>query len=62
MLVGSSRSALALAAAWFNGFPSYEMGVVGITGTDGKTTTAYLVRSMLAACGLPAGMITTSTW
>ena len=59
LLVASSRSALALAAAWFNGFPSYELGVVGITGTDGKTTTAYLVRSMLAACGLPTGMITT---
>ena len=35
-----------------------DLGVVGITGTDGKTTTAYLVRSMLEACGLadrPAG-------
>ncbi len=59
LLVGSSRSALALAAAWFNGFPSRELGVVGITGTDGKTTTAYLVRSMLGAAGLAAGMITT---
>lgn len=59
LLVPSSRSALALAAAWFNGFPSHELGVVGITGTDGKTTTSYLVRAMLAAAGLPAGMITT---
>ena len=59
LLVGSSRSALALAAAWSNGFPSHELGVIGITGTDGKTTTSYLVRSMLAACGLPAGLITT---
>lgn len=59
LLVGSSRSALALAAAWLNGFPSYRLGVVGITGTDGKTTTSYLVRSMLDAAGLPAGMITT---
>ena len=52
ILVGSSRSALALAAAWFNGFPSYDLGVVGITGTDGKTTTAYLTRAILDACGL----------
>jgi UDP-N-acetylmuramoyl-L-alanyl-D-glutamate--2,6-diaminopimelate ligase len=60
LLVGSSRSALALAAAWLNRFPSYELGVVGITGTDGKTTTSYLVRSMLAAAGFPTGMITTT--
>jgi UDP-N-acetylmuramoyl-L-alanyl-D-glutamate--2,6-diaminopimelate ligase len=59
LLVGSSRSALALSAAWLNGFPSRELGVVGITGTDGKTTTAYLVRSMLDAAGFAAGMITT---
>ena len=59
LLVGSSRSALALAAAWSNGFPSHQLGVIGITGTDGKTTTSYLVRSMLAAADIPAGMITT---
>ena len=35
------------------------MGVVGITGTDGKTTTAYLVRAMLEACGLATGMLGT---
>jgi len=60
LLVGSSRSALALSAAWLNGFPSYELGVVGITGTDGKTTTSYLVQSMIAAAGIPTGMITTT--
>ena len=60
VLVASSRSSLALTAAWFNGFPSRELGVVGITGADGKTTLAYLVRSMLDAAGLPAGMITTA--
>lgn len=59
LLVGSSRSALALAAAWANDFPSRRLGVVGITGTDGKTTTTYLVRAMLAECGLPAGLIST---
>lgn len=59
LLVPATRPALALAAAWVNGFPSLDLGVVGITGTDGKTTTAYLVRSMLDACGLPAGLIST---
>src|SRR3954453_5584070 len=59
VLVGSARSALAAVAAWVYDNPSHELGVVGITGTDGKTTTSYLVRSMLAECGLPAGLITT---
>ena len=59
VLVGSARSALAVAAAWANGFPSRELAVIGITGTDGKTTTSYLVRGMLVECGLAAGLITT---
>ncbi len=59
ILVASTRSTLALAAAWVNGFPSSELGVIGITGTDGKTTTSYLVRGMLLACGLPTGLLTT---
>ncbi|MDL2335687.1 MAG: UDP-N-acetylmuramyl-tripeptide synthetase, partial [Chloroflexota bacterium] len=59
LVVSSSRSALALAAAWRYGFPSRDLGVIGITGTDGKTTTSYLVRGMLLECGYPAGLITT---
>ena len=59
LVVTASRSAMALAAAWVNGFPSSEIGVIGITGTDGKTTTSYLVRAMLAECGYPAGLLTT---
>ncbi|MEA2677262.1 MAG: UDP-N-acetylmuramoyl-L-alanyl-D-glutamate--2,6-diaminopimelate ligase [Chloroflexota bacterium] len=59
LIVTSSRSALALAAAWLHRFPSRELGVIGITGTDGKTTTSYLVRGMLAECGYPAGLLTT---
>jgi UDP-N-acetylmuramoyl-L-alanyl-D-glutamate--2,6-diaminopimelate ligase len=59
VLVRGARPALALAAAWFNGFPSERLGVVGITGTDGKTTTGYLVRSMLQACGFPTGLVGT---
>jgi UDP-N-acetylmuramoyl-L-alanyl-D-glutamate--2,6-diaminopimelate ligase len=59
VLVHAGRPALAASAAWFEGDPSRRLGVVGITGTDGKTTTAYLVRSMLEACGLPSGMLGT---
>lgn len=59
LLIRSARPALALAAAWVHDFPSTQLGVVGITGTDGKTTTAYLVRAMLEACGYPTGMVGT---
>lgn len=59
VLVPAARPALASAAAWFEGDPSYRLGVVGVTGTDGKTTTAYLVRAMLERCGLAAGMVGT---
>ena len=44
--VEDARLALALLAAEFNGHPSRAMRVVGITGTNGKTTTAYLVRAV----------------
>jgi UDP-N-acetylmuramoyl-L-alanyl-D-glutamate--2,6-diaminopimelate ligase len=59
LLVRSGRPGLALAAAWFNSYPSESLGIVGITGTDGKTTTSYLVRSMLEAAGMPTGLIGT---
>ena len=59
VLVAAPRRALAVCAAWFEGDPSHRLGVVGITGTDGKTTTAYLVCSMLEAAGLPTGMLGT---
>ncbi len=56
LLVTQGRRALALAAAWIHDQPSRDLGVVGITGTDGKTTTAWLVRAMLEACGLQTGL------
>ncbi|MDQ3871377.1 MAG: Mur ligase family protein, partial [Chloroflexota bacterium] len=59
LLVSASRGALALAAAWFHDFPSLRLGVVGVTGTDGKTTTCYMVRAILEACGLPTGLLAT---
>ncbi|HEV8280386.1 MAG TPA: UDP-N-acetylmuramoyl-L-alanyl-D-glutamate--2,6-diaminopimelate ligase [Candidatus Limnocylindrales bacterium] len=59
ILVDAARKALASAAAWWCGDPSHELTVVGITGTDGKTTTAYLAVAALEAAGLPSGMIGT---
>jgi len=59
LLVAEGRPALALAAAWFHGFPSTKLGVVGITGTDGKTTTAYMVRAILEAAGFGTGLLGT---
>lgn len=59
LLVPHARAALALSAAWFNDFPSRRLGVVGVTGTDGKTTTSFLLRAMLEACGLPTGLLGT---
>lgn len=58
IVVPNSRRALAhLAAAW-HGFPSQKLRLIGVTGTDGKTTTVSLVRAILEAAGQPAGMVT----
>ena len=57
--VGDPRLALALLAAEFNGHPSRAMRLVGITGTNGKTTTAYLVRAILEAAGIKCGLMGT---
>lgn len=57
--VADGRSALAwLHAAW-HGHPSQSMIVIGVTGTDGKTTTCNLIYSILKAAGIRAGMIST---
>jgi UDP-N-acetylmuramoyl-L-alanyl-D-glutamate--2,6-diaminopimelate ligase len=47
-----------LCAAW-EGFPSRRLTVVGVTGTDGKTTTATLIHSILQAAGLATGLVST---
>ena len=56
LVVERSGAALAEAAAWWYGDPSHELGVVGITGTDGKTTTAFLAAGALEAAGLSNGL------
>jgi UDP-N-acetylmuramoyl-L-alanyl-D-glutamate--2,6-diaminopimelate ligase len=60
LVVRDGRAALALAAAWHAGFPSLRLGIVGVTGTDGKTTTAYLVRAALEAAGHRSGLVGTT--
>jgi len=60
LVVDDARRALATAAAWWYGDPSRELGVVGITGTDGKTTTAFLATAVLEAAGISTGLITTA--
>ena len=57
--VGDSRYALAHLAAAFYGYPAQKMVVIGITGTDGKTTTANLLFNILKTAGMRAGMIST---
>ena len=57
--VANTRSALAKISNRLYGFPSHSLTVVGITGTNGKTTTAYLLESVLEACGYRVGVIGT---
>ena len=58
-VVDDARRALAVLAAAFYRHPSGEMQVVGITGTNGKTTTAYLVASIFDAADLRCGLLGT---
>ncbi|MEX2211437.1 MAG: UDP-N-acetylmuramoyl-L-alanyl-D-glutamate--2,6-diaminopimelate ligase [Gaiellaceae bacterium] len=59
LLVPSARAAMAPAADEFFGCPTEELQVVGVTGTNGKTTTAFLLYSILAAAGRRPGLLGT---
>jgi len=59
VLVDSAREAMAPIAARFQGHPARELRVVGVTGTNGKTTTAYLLRALLEAGGEQCGLLGT---
>jgi UDP-N-acetylmuramoyl-L-alanyl-D-glutamate--2,6-diaminopimelate ligase len=59
VVVASARAAMAPLAASFYGHPARELRVVGVTGTNGKTTTAYLVRALLEAAGIQCGLLGT---
>src|SRR5439155_746474 len=59
LVVPNGRAAWAwLSAAWY-GFPSRQLAVVGVTGTDGKTTTSSLIGAILAAADRRVGLVTT---
>ena len=53
------RKSLAFLAAALNGNPSRKLTMIGVTGTDGKTTTVNLIYTILLSCGIKAGMIST---
>jgi UDP-N-acetylmuramoyl-L-alanyl-D-glutamate--2,6-diaminopimelate ligase len=59
VVVPSARAAMAPFAAAFWGDPTAQLKVVGVTGTNGKTTTAYLTREILEAAGIQTGLMGT---
>ena len=59
VVVKDARNALAQVSAAFFSHPSREITLVGITGTNGKTTTSYLIESMIKAAGKEVGVIGT---
>ena len=59
LVVPSARAAMALAADVFFGEPTRELEVAGVTGTNGKTTTTFLLRSILDAAGRRPGLVGT---
>ncbi len=61
LLAPSSRRAMAVAAANFHGRPGDAIRLAGVTGTNGKTTVAYLVEACAAAAAVPAGVLGTVT-
>lgn len=58
--VKNSRKALSFISAAFYGYPSKKMQIIGITGTNGKTTSTYLIKSILEGCGYKVGLIGTN--
>ena len=57
--VDNTRQALTWIAASFYDFPARKLTVIGVTGTDGKTTTCNLIYKILLAAGVKAGLIST---
>lgn len=57
--VSDTRYAAALICAAYFGYPAKELFTIGITGTKGKTTTTYMIKNVLEACGIKTGLIGT---
>jgi len=62
LVVEDVRAAMAVAADVFFGEPTRELEIVGVTGTNGKTTTTVLLHSMLEAAGRRPGLVGTVRW
>ena len=62
LLVPSTREAMAVAADIFFGEPTKELELAGVTGTNGKTTTTFLLRAILDAAGRKPGLVGTVEW
>ena len=60
IITDNTRKALSLVSAAYYGYPSKKMKLIGITGTNGKTTTTYLVKSILEFAGYKVGLIGTN--
>jgi len=58
VIVPESRAALATLSAAFHGFPARQLTVIGVTGTDGKTTTCTFIQAILEAAGHRTGLVT----
>ncbi|WP_100487594.1 UDP-N-acetylmuramoyl-L-alanyl-D-glutamate--2,6-diaminopimelate ligase [Sporolactobacillus pectinivorans] len=57
--VSDTHRALAMISDRFYGYPSHDLHMIGVTGTNGKTTITYLVQAIQEACGLHTGLIGT---
>jgi len=59
LVVDDPRSVLGSVASWVHGDPSSALTVLGVTGTNGKTTTAFLLEAGLRATGRSTGLLGT---
>jgi len=60
VIVSDARAAMARIASAFNGHPERRLRLIGVTGTKGKTTTTYMLQSVIEAAGLSCGIIGTT--
>ena len=59
LFVSDLKSKIGEFSSWFYGHPSRSMTMLGITGTNGKTTIAHLIQYLWSSLGIPSGMIGT---
>ncbi|MFQ5586139.1 MAG: UDP-N-acetylmuramoyl-L-alanyl-D-glutamate--2,6-diaminopimelate ligase [Thermodesulfobacteriota bacterium] len=62
IVVPDTRGAVGKIADAFYGYPSHALSIIGITGTNGKTTTTYLVDSILRSAGVQSGLLGTISY